>query len=165
MKGVSTVEELKEVAAEHDYNFSFLKDIPLGDASRLEGFLYPDTYQFNTPHSPLYAINKMLVNSQSLAVYTTDVNAFAISDIQSLKFVQVATGISAVNGNGLAVNRQGDHLTIMGAKPDDQVSVYSVNGQTVGHFRATEEGTLNLSGLRRGVYIMKINNKTIKISK
>ena len=92
-------------------------------------------------------------------------NAFAISDIQSLKFVQVATGISAVNGNGLAVNRQGDHLTITGAKPDDQVSVYSVNGQTVGHFRATEEGTLNLSGLRRGVYIMKINNKTIKISK
>ena len=57
------------------------------------------------------------------------------------------------------------NLTIMGAKPDDQVSVYSVNGQTVGHFRATEEGTLNLSGLRRGVYIMKINNKTIKISK
>ena len=61
-KGVSTVEELTKVAAEHDYNFSFLKDIPLGDASRLEGFLYPDTYQFNTPHSALYAINKMLVN-------------------------------------------------------------------------------------------------------
>ena len=61
-KGVSTVEELTEVAAEHDYNFSFLKDIHLGDADRLEGFLYPDTYQFNTPHSALYAINKMLVN-------------------------------------------------------------------------------------------------------
>ena len=61
-KGVSTVEELTEVAANHDYNFSFLQDIPLGDADRLEGFLYPDTYTFNTPHSALYAINKMLVN-------------------------------------------------------------------------------------------------------
>jgi len=61
-KGVSTVEELEEVAATHDYNFSFLKDIPLGDANRLEGFLYPDTYTFYTPHSPLYAINKLLVN-------------------------------------------------------------------------------------------------------
>ena len=61
-KGVSTVEELTEVAATHDYDFSFLKDIPLGDANRLEGFLYPDTYEFNTPHSALYAINKMLVN-------------------------------------------------------------------------------------------------------
>ena len=61
-RGVSTVEELTQVASEHDYNFSFLKDIPLGDAKRLEGFLYPDTYQFNTPHSALYVINKMLVN-------------------------------------------------------------------------------------------------------
>lgn len=60
--GVATVEELTQVAASHDYAFSFLLDIPLGDANRLEGFLYPDTYQFNTPHSALYAINKMLVN-------------------------------------------------------------------------------------------------------
>lgn len=64
-KGVSTVEELNKVAAEHDYNFSFLKDIPLGDPSRLEGFLYPDTYKFNTPHNALYVINKMLVNFDS----------------------------------------------------------------------------------------------------
>ena len=69
-KGVSTVEELTQVAAEHDYAFSFLQDIPLGDANRLEGFLYPDTYEFNTPHSALYAINKMLVNFD--AKYTED---------------------------------------------------------------------------------------------
>ena len=69
-KGVSTVEELTKVAAEHDYAFSFLQDIPLGDANRLEGFLYPDTYEFNTPHSALYAINKMLVNFD--AKYTED---------------------------------------------------------------------------------------------
>ena len=69
-KGVSTVEELTKVAAEHDYAFSFLQDIPLGDANRLEGFLYPDTYEFNTPHSALYAINKMLVNFD--AKYTDD---------------------------------------------------------------------------------------------
>ena len=72
---------------------------------------------------------------------------------------------SAVNGNELTVNRQGDQLTIAGIKSDDKISVYSVNGQAVGHLQATEEGTLNLSGLSRGVYIMKVNNKTIKISK
>ena len=59
--GVATVEELTEEAATHDYAFSFLQDIPLGDANRLEGYLYPDTYTFNTPHSALYTINKMLV--------------------------------------------------------------------------------------------------------
>ena len=61
-KGVATVEDLNEQAANHDYAFSFLQDIPLGDPNRLEGYLYPDTYTFYTPHSALYAINKMLVN-------------------------------------------------------------------------------------------------------
>ena len=41
--------------------FSFLQDLPLGDYHRLEGYLYPDTYEFTTPQNPLYVINKMLV--------------------------------------------------------------------------------------------------------
>ena len=61
-KGVATVEALNEQAADHDYAFSFLQEIDLGDPERLEGYLYPDTYTFYTPHSPLYAINKLLVN-------------------------------------------------------------------------------------------------------
>ena len=61
-KKVSTVEELNQVAAEHDYAFSFLQDIPLGDASRLEGYLFPDTYEFYAGQDALYVINKMLVN-------------------------------------------------------------------------------------------------------
>ncbi len=64
--GVASRSELERVASEHDYAFSFLQDIPLGSASRLEGYLYPDTYTFNTPHSPLYAINKMLVRFDEL---------------------------------------------------------------------------------------------------
>ena len=59
-KGVATVEDLNETAATHDYTFSFLQDIPLGDPERLEGYLFPATYEFYTPHNPLYAINKML---------------------------------------------------------------------------------------------------------
>ena len=60
-KGVSTVEELREAAANHDYAFSFLQDIPLGDYHRLEGYLMPATYDFYTPHYPVYALNKFLV--------------------------------------------------------------------------------------------------------
>lgn len=64
-KGVATVEDLKKTAAEHDYNFSFLKVLPLGDYKRLEGYLYPDTYEFYTPHDPVYALNKLLVRFDS----------------------------------------------------------------------------------------------------
>lgn len=60
-KGVATQEELQDMAANHDYAFSFLQDLPLGDYHRLEGYLYPDTYEFTTPQNALYVINKMLV--------------------------------------------------------------------------------------------------------
>lgn len=60
--GVAQIDDLKKEATEHNYKFPFLQEIPLGDFRRLEGYLFPDTYTFYTPHSPLYAINKMLVN-------------------------------------------------------------------------------------------------------
>lgn len=61
-KGVSTVAELENMAATHDYAFSFLQDIPLGDHHRLEGYLFPDTYTFYLNEDPKTAINKLLVN-------------------------------------------------------------------------------------------------------
>lgn len=61
-KGVASVAELNDMAANHDYKFDFLEGIPLGSANRLEGYLFPDTYRFYTNEEPLYAINKMLVN-------------------------------------------------------------------------------------------------------
>ncbi len=61
-KGVSTVSELEDMAANHNYNFSFLQEIPLGSATRLEGYLFPDTYEFYTGDDPKLVINKMLVN-------------------------------------------------------------------------------------------------------
>ncbi len=60
-KGVASQEDLQDMAANHDYAFSFLQDLPMGDYHRLEGYLYPDTYEFTTPQNALYVINKMLV--------------------------------------------------------------------------------------------------------
>ena len=60
-KGVASQADLQDMAANHDYAFSFLQELPLGDYHRLEGYLYPDTYEFTTPQNALYVINKMLV--------------------------------------------------------------------------------------------------------
>ena len=60
--GVSTVEKLQDMAATHDYAFSFLQEIPLGNYHRLEGYLFPDTYEFYMGEDPMAVINKMLVN-------------------------------------------------------------------------------------------------------
>lgn len=87
-KGVASVEALQEMAATHDYAFSFLQDIPLGDYHRLEGYLFPDTYTFYLGEDPLTAINKMLVDFD--ARFTDDMRAqvaeteYSIRDILTI---------------------------------------------------------------------------------
>ena len=60
--GVSTYEELMYAAANSSFNYSFLDADKAGDASRLEGFLFPDTYQFYVGMQASSAINKLLSN-------------------------------------------------------------------------------------------------------
>ena len=60
-KGVSTVDKLKDMAANWNYKWKFLQEIPLGDYRRLEGYLFPDTYTFYLGEDPKYVLNKMLL--------------------------------------------------------------------------------------------------------
>ena len=64
-RGVSSVDKLRDMAANWNYAFDWLQDIPLGDYHRLEGYLFPDTYTFYLGEDPKYIINKMLVNFDS----------------------------------------------------------------------------------------------------
>ena len=59
---VCSYEELMEAAANYRYNYSFLEGMEAGDAGRLEGFLFPDTYQFYVGMQASSAINKFLEN-------------------------------------------------------------------------------------------------------
>ncbi len=63
--GVCTYETLMECAANHDFKYSFLKELPLGDENRLEGYMFPDTYEFFAPSSPEEAINRFLSNYET----------------------------------------------------------------------------------------------------
>ncbi len=57
--GVSSYEELKKSADTDDFAFSFLEGVPKGN-NRLEGYLFPDTYEFYVNEAPKEAIKKML---------------------------------------------------------------------------------------------------------
>lgn len=78
-KGVSTVETLQSVAANYDYKFTFLKGVrPLGDYHRLEGYLFPDTYEFymgGGEKAAVQVLNKMMVRLSQL--FTDDMRAQA----------------------------------------------------------------------------------------
>lgn len=63
--GVATLDTLRKVAAEHDFKYSFLKGVvPLGDYHRLEGYLFPDTYEFymgGGENEAVQVLNKMIL--------------------------------------------------------------------------------------------------------
>lgn len=60
-KNVNTAAELSEVAANGDFDYDFLAGKEKGP-SRLEGYLFPDTYQFYSGGDAKTVINKMLKN-------------------------------------------------------------------------------------------------------
>lgn len=61
-KGVCSVEDLEKAAAEHEFDYWFLEGVPYGEANRLEGFLFPDTYDFYERDSATRVLGKFLVN-------------------------------------------------------------------------------------------------------
>ena len=61
-EGVSSFDELMEAAANYSFNYSFIDESMAGDAARLEGYLFPDTYQFYVGMQASSAINKLLSN-------------------------------------------------------------------------------------------------------
>ncbi len=60
--GVCPYETLLECSADHEFNYEFLEDLPYGEDNRLEGYLFPDTYEFFAPSEPEEAIDKFLSN-------------------------------------------------------------------------------------------------------
>jgi UPF0755 protein len=59
--GVADADELWHVAHHHHYEYSFLRALPY-EPNRLEGYLFPDTYDFYLGENPVAVFNKMLSN-------------------------------------------------------------------------------------------------------
>ena len=74
-KGVNTEENLLEAAKTANYDYSFI-DNSSEDVSRLEGYLFPDTYEFSTEKTAVFAIDTMLTN------FNTKVSDELLSEIQ-----------------------------------------------------------------------------------
>jgi len=60
--GVGTEEDLLDAAANYEFSYDFIDSSMKGNANRLEGYLFPDTYEFYVGGKPATAINKMLTN-------------------------------------------------------------------------------------------------------
>ena len=59
-EGVCSAQALYKAAAEFNYSFRFLEEVETGDALRLEGFIFPNTYDFYQGEQASSVVNKFL---------------------------------------------------------------------------------------------------------
>ena len=61
-KGICSYADLAKTAANHVFDYDFLADLPYGSETRLEGYLFPDTYEFYLDDDPVNVLRKFLNN-------------------------------------------------------------------------------------------------------
>ena len=77
---VSNVEDLTEAAKNHVFDYTFVDNENLGSITRLEGFLFPDTYEFFHKEDAVSALDRLLSNFQ------TRVSGELLTDIENSQY-------------------------------------------------------------------------------
>ena len=84
-KGVGSVEDLTETAAKYEFEHDFLDKESTGDISRLEGYLFPDTYNFYVGAKTELAFKAMLDNFGSKVAGNEDLTELLEESQYTLK--------------------------------------------------------------------------------
>lgn len=83
---VSSVEDLEEAAKNHVFtDYAFIDNDNLGSISRLEGYLFPDTYEFFAKENAASALNRLLANFQARILDDETLSQLIVNSSYSLK--------------------------------------------------------------------------------
>ena len=92
--GVNTAEELREAAANHIYDsYAFIDNENLGSVSRLEGYLYPDTYEFYVGENAAHALERLIDNFSSRIYANEDFSALLESQNYDLREIIIIASL------------------------------------------------------------------------
>lgn len=91
--GVGSVEDLTDTAANYEFDsYTFVDNENLGDARRLEGYLFPDTYEFYVGARTELAFNSILENFKNKVYANEDLtDLFAESDYSLKEILTMAS--------------------------------------------------------------------------
>ena len=110
------------------------------------------TYDGNTVTLTTTKVSVDYTASNILKVMLTDISSTGINDVESSL------------GNILLSN---DEVRMSGLAADESVTLYNTNGMLLSTWKATSTGelTINLSDLSRGIYIIKTNHQSFKVTR
>lgn len=86
--GVNTEENLTEAAMNADFDYAFIDNNKKGDLTRLEGYLFPDTYEFFVDEDSAHALSRLLANFDTKLddelVAKVDASPYSLSEILTI---------------------------------------------------------------------------------
>lgn len=107
--GVCSREKLEDCAANYHFEFDFLKGLPYGAANRLEGYLFPDTYEFYLKDEPENVLSKLLRNFEA----RLDEEDLAMIEESSYSLQQILTLASIIEGEAANDDERGLVASVM----------------------------------------------------
>ena len=112
---------------------------------------------------------KVTFEGTNLKVSATSGNvSFALADVLRFTYAKKSpTGISEQVENPTAVMFEGDVLVISQLKANTTASIYAIDGKLIRQLKPHHTGTyrISLSELPSGLYLVKADNVTYKITK
>ncbi len=110
---------------------------------------------------PVLTIEGTRLNIKTEAVQTD----YERSLVKQFYFTDGSTGVKEVLKNALVYKQtDADHLEISGLSQNERIAIYNTSGVQVGSVsRDSDKAVISLSGLQKGIYLVKIGkNQTIK---
>lgn len=96
-KNVSSVENLTETAENYIFeDYSFIDNTNLGSISRLEGYLFPDTYEFYVKEDAPSAFSRLLENFNNRLSEDVDLGSANMKDVVTLASIIEKEGIGDI---------------------------------------------------------------------
>lgn len=115
--GVATASELSDAATNYDFDYDFLDDSTLGQSERLEGYLFPDTYEFYVNSEPETVLSRMLSNFQNRVfdeeqvdqnlIAQAEANGYSLRDILTIASIieRETDGVDQTSISSVIYNR------------------------------------------------------------
>ena len=110
---------------------------------------------------PVLTMEGTRLNIKTEAVQTD----YERSLVKQFYFADGSTGVKEVLKNALVYKQtDADHLEISGLSQNERIAIYNTSGVQVGSVsRDSDKAVISLSGLERGIYLVKIGkSQTIK---
>jgi len=120
--------------------------------------------------------NFLLQDKPTLRMEDTKINistntvqaSYEKAEVKRFYFTNEASGVKKMAPNNIVYKQiDGDRFEIIGLSKNEQITVCDITGGLICDVsRTNDKATINLSGHKQGVYLIKVGNcKTIKIIK